>query len=363
MFTAILAGETDTHSTCVVGVEGEVVSRCYSDPGVAGARNDPFAGRLPVPPDCEILWQYHIDDGGPQRNCVCLGYDDRYVWSGGWYGGGKMFLMTGDGTPLWEFDREREFGVAAAADADVFYGAWFDDRDDSFEVYGFHASSPTPDWTWDGGSAGFAPYSIYKPGRMACSDDGSVLAVGGNDGDSLAIMFFGDDSPEPFSIYEDEELAYNPRQLRLTADGSKCIFRAHATLYRVDVTTATLEDTYDLGASTDCFGVSPDGSVVVYGFGGMNVLEWNGSSYEHLWYYHHPGSNYAGVADVAHDNEEIVVVWYASSYLQNWVTRFNVSDGPEPIWVYETYPGGGDYQDVPAWIELSDDGEWIAVGY
>ncbi len=361
--TVATAGETDTRSSVGVQAEGEVVSRYYAPPDAAGAQDDPFAGRLPVPPDCEVLWQYHIADGGPQRNCVSIGYDDQYVWSGGWYGGGKLFDMNGDGTPLWEFDRERGFGVAAAADADIFYGAWYDDRNGGFEVYRFHASSPTPDWAWNGGAAGYAPYSVDRPGRMACSDDGSVLAVGGNDGDSLAIMFFSDDSPEPFSIYEDEDLAYSPRQLRLTADGSKCIFRAHATLYRVDVATTVLEDTYDLSASTDCFGVSPDGSVVVYGFGGMNVLEWNGDRYEHRWYYYHPSSNYAGVADVAHDNEEIVVVWYATSYLQNWVTRFNFSDGPEPVWVYETNPGGGDYQDVPVWIELSDDGEWIAVGY
>jgi hypothetical protein len=353
------AGVTDTDTVLVADGDGTVIELGYS------SRVSPSAAVCPIPPppDCDVLWQYHIDNGGPQRNCVAIGCDDRYVWSGGWYGGGKMFEMQGDGTPLWEFDREREFGVAAAEDADVFYGVWFDDRDGSFEVYRFHASSPEPDWTWDGGAAGYAPYSVDKPGRVACSADGGVLAVGGNDGDSLAVMFFTDDSPEPFAVYEDEGLAYNPRQLRLTADGSKCIFRASAVCYRVDVATATLEDSYDLGASTDCFGVSPDGSIVVYGFGGMNVLGWNGSEYEHLWYYAHPGSNYAGVADVAADDEEIVLVWYSTTYLQNWVTRFNVSDGPEPVWVYETHPGAGDYQDVPAWLELSGDGEWICVGY
>jgi len=353
------AGGSDTGLVLVTDGDGTVPELEYGDCVSSSA-----AGRLiPPPPDCDVLWQYHIDNGGPQRNCVAIGYDDGYVWTGGWYGGGKMFEMGGDGTPLWEIDRERGFGVAAAEDADVFYGVWYDDRDGGFEVYKFHASSPEPDWTWDGQEAGYAPYSVDKPGRVACSADGGVLAVGGNDGDSLAVMFFADDSPEPVSIYEDEGLEYNPRQLRLTADGSKCIFRAHAVLYRVDVATAALEDSYDLGASTDCLGVSPDGSIVVYGFGGMNVLRWNGSDYEYIWSYYHPGSNYAGVADVAEDDEEIVLVWYSTTYLQNWVTRFNVSDGPEPLWVYETHSGGGDYQDVPAWIELSGDGEWICIGY
>lgn len=353
------AGVTDTDTVLVTGVDGTAAESGYGAQVSRSAAVCP----IPPPPDCDVLWQYHIDDGGPQRNCVAIGFDDGYVWSGGWYGGGKMFEMQGDGTPLWEFDREREFGVAAAEDADIFYGVWYDDRDGSFEVYRFHASSPVPDWTWDGGAAGYAPYGVDEPGRVACSADGGVLAVGGNDGDSLAVMFFAENSPEPFAVYEDEGIPYNPRQLRLTDDGTKCIFRASASLYRVDVATATLEDSYDLGASTDCFGVSPDGSVVVYGFGGMNVLGWNGSEYEHLWYYAHPGSNYAGVADVAADDEEIVLVWYSTTYLQNWVTRFNVSDGPEPLWVYETHPGGGEYQDVPAWIELSGDGEWICIGY
>jgi hypothetical protein len=191
LFATALAGETDTRTVLTVGDGGASTGR------VRDAEDGPLVRYLPPPPDCEILWQYHIDDGGPQRNCVAVGCDEGYVWSGGWYGSGKLFETTGDGVPLWEFERERAFGVAAAEDADIFYGAWHDDRDGSFEVYRFHAGSSTPDWTWDGGAAGYAPYNIYKPGRMACSDDGGVLAVGGNDGDSLAVVFLAPDSAEP----------------------------------------------------------------------------------------------------------------------------------------------------------------------
>jgi hypothetical protein len=326
----------------------------------AAAGANPFDGPLPPAPDSEVLWHYQIADGGPQRLNVAVGYNNQYVWSGGYYGGGKLFELDGDGDPLWEFERDGDFSAVAAATADVFYGAW--GHEGAFEVYQFSAASSTPLWTWDGAAAGYAPADLANPGCTACAEDGSILAVGGNDGDSLAVMFFTEGSSTPL-IFEDESLNYNPRQLRLTADGSKCILRAAATLYRIDTATATLEATYDLSSSTDCFGVSPDGSVVVYGFTGCNVIEWNGSAYEHVFHGYCPGSNYAGLGYVGADNEQVIVVWYATDYLQNWVTRFEKSSGSDPLWTYETERAGGSYQDVPTWIDASADGEWIAITY
>lgn len=314
----------------------------------------------------EVLWHYQIPDGGPQRLNTSLGYNDQWAWSGGFYGGGKMFAMDGDGTPEWEYVNDSyalgDYGTAAAKTADIFYGVWA--HDGQFEVSRFSSSSSTPIWTWDGAAAGYQPSDITQPGRIACSDDGSILVVGGNNGTSLAVMIFSADSPEPL-IYVNDDVAYNPRQVRLTADGSKVLLRAAAVLYRVDTATATLEASYNLGASTDCFGVSPDGSVVTFGFGNMQVIEWDGSAYQHVFTgYRPPGSGaYAGRGYVGADNDQVIIVWYAPSYLQNWVARYSKAQGSEPIWTYETNLASGSNQDTPAWIDVSADGEWIAIAF
>ncbi len=314
----------------------------------------------PPVPDSQVLWHYQIPDGGPQRLNAALGYNEQYAWSGGYFGGGKLFEMAGSGTPEWEFDRDGSFATAASQSGDIFYGAW--EHNGAFEVYQFAAGNSTPVWTWDGAAAGYQPGNIQYPGMAACSDDGSVFVVGGNDGDSLAVMIFSAGSSTPL-IFEDESLAYNPRQLRLTADGGKVILRAAATLYRIDTATATLEATYDLGASTDCFGVSADGSVVVFGFSGFQVIEWDGADYQLQFTGYCPGSNYAGLGWVGDDNEQIIVVWYAANYLKNWVTRFEKSQGNTPVWTYETPEAGGAYQDTPEWIDASADDEWIAIAF
>jgi hypothetical protein len=315
----------------------------------------------PIPLDCEILWNYHVGSGTTPNTSV-FGYNDAYVWNGGWYGAARMFEVSGSGTPLWEYDfGAGAFGVAAAQTADIFYGAWYDQNTSSFEVYKFNHASSTPDWTWDGTAAGYAPGTLDNPGRIACSNDGSVLAVGGNDGDSLAVMFFSDGSSNPTLIFEDETLAANPRQIRLTTDGSKCLIFAGTTVYRVDVATGTLEDTYEAGYSTDTFGVSPDGSIVVVGFSSSRVLQWNGSEYEHQFYVYNSG--YAGAATVAGDNDTIAIAWRSSDYLSVALTLVSFANGSNPVWTWESTGGSGGYQDKPTWIDISNSGEWLALSF
>jgi len=116
-------------------------------------------------------------------------------------------------------------------------------------------------------------------GRIACSDDGSVLAVGTRDSDSMAVVFFSDGSSTPTGVFEDDANNYYPRQVRLTADGTKCLIWCNAVAYRVDVATATLEDTFSLTHHSDAFAISPDGSILVAGYLNADVYQWNGSDY------------------------------------------------------------------------------------
>ena len=57
-------------------------------------------------------------------------------------------------------------------------------------------------------------------------------------------MFFHDDNPTPFMIYEDESLGFGTGQIRLTAEGSKNVHAntngSGAMLLRLVLTTTPL---------------------------------------------------------------------------------------------------------------------------
>ncbi len=312
----------------------------------------------PVPLDCEILWDGVIPYGEILKFAV-IGYNDDYVWQGGWNGAARLFEMAGDGTPLWEivFGNDNRISVAAAQTADIFYAAANNISNDAFKVHKFNHTSSTPDWVWDGAAAGYHSAYLDLPGRVDCSDDGSVFAVGGHDGDSLAVMLFHDDSPTPFLIYEDETIGGFPQHVRLTADGSKCIFTAGDYVYRVDVATGTLESTYDTGYTTYSFGVSPDGSLIAVGYGSQAVIQWDGSQYVRQFYVSNSGYNIHACA-VAGDNDTIVLTWSSTGWDDIAVSLISLANGNTPLWTWEA-TGSSTYDDLCAWADISDDGEWI----
>jgi hypothetical protein len=332
-----------------------------------------------------VIWHYSVVSGLTQK-IAPIGYNAGYVFNGGWYGGGKMFEgITGDGVPIWEIAEPatgtNEYwtmwgtGTAAAESSDIFYsiiryyiyndngtpGIPGDDwlvSDNNCEIRCYDHSSATPLWTYIGTDSIDAG-SVDNPGRFMCSDDGTVLAVGCRIDGFMAVVFFSNSSSVPISVYEDPSVTNMPRQIRLTEDGSKCIFRT-SVLYRVDTATGVLEDSYNLGASTDCFGVSSDGSVVAYGFTAIRVAVWDGSAYNQEWARSVSGY-YAGGAAVADDNATIYFGCYKSNYLTNRITRHDISSST-PLWTYDYPTGGGGYQDVVDWMECSEDGRWLVIG-
>ncbi|MCD4701988.1 MAG: T9SS type A sorting domain-containing protein [Candidatus Aegiribacteria sp.] len=266
-------------------------------------------------------------------------------------------------------------GTAASENSDIFYsiikysiyndngtpGSTGDDwlvSDNNCEISCYDHSSATPLWTYIGTDI-IDPGMVDNPGRFTCNDDGTILAVGCRIDDHLAVVFFSNSSSVPITIYEDPTVTYLPRQVRLTEDGSKCILRT-SVMYRVDTATGILEDSYDLGASTDCFGVSPDGSVVAYGFTAIRVAVWDGSAYNLEWARSASGY-YAGGAAVADDNATIYFGCYRSDYLTNRITRHDISSS-NPIWTYNYPTGTGGYQDVLEWMDCSEDGRWLVIG-
>jgi len=372
------AAEYETATTLEVSADGTSFTETFI-PGQFPA--DPF-----VEQDGELIWQFSVASGFTQKVCP-IGDQAGYVFAGGWYGGGQMFLgSTGDGTVLWETEPELgdslywknlATGTAAAYQADIFYlvrsfdiwndngtpGSTGDDflvSEDNVEVCLFEGSSSTPLWVWDG-SGTFIAGAPDEPGKYDCTGDGEYFAVGGYINGHLGLAVFVPDSASPCLLFDDATFAYSPRQLRITDDGSKVIFSVGADLLRVDVMAGSLEDTYSLGASTDCFDISGDGSLVAYGFTTVRLAQWNSSQYNLLWSYPVSGY-YAGAAAVASDNSYVYYGLYKNTYLTNRILLFEPPTST-PIMVYDTPAGSGSYQDVVSWMDCSDDGRYLAASF
>lgn len=343
------------------------------------------SAEAPEAPDADdLLWHYSQSTGLIQKNCP-IGAMGEYVLTGGWYGAARMFEgLTGDGTVLWisepelgpnEYWKYLATGTAAAWEEDVFFivrtfEVWNDNgtpgdpnddylvSDNNIEVCLVSGPSPDPVWVWDGTDL-FTANSVDEPGKCWTTPDGSVFALGGTVDGHTAVAVFEADSPDPVLVYENPGYTYAPRQLRLTADGSKLIFSVGATLFRVDVASGNLEDTFNLGASTDCFGVSADGSLVAHGFTSARLAVWDGSGYNLAWSYG-VSSYYAGGAAVSDDNQTVYFGFYRNNYLQNRILRFDAGSST-PEWIYDTPMGSGSYQDVVSWMDCSSDGRWVAL--
>lgn len=338
---------------------------------------------LPDPP--EVIWHFSEAAGLTQKLCP-IGQNSGHVFAGGWYGGGMMFAgIGGDGSALWvtepgvganEYWTSLGTGTAAAKTADIYYSSqiWnvYNDNgtpgntaDDYLVSEGnsavslFQSSSASPIWT-SFSSAPFVSAPVDGPGKVDCSDDGSVYATSGSIDAHLAIKFYSNTSATPVAVYEDPSLNYFPRQLRLTADGTKCIFRVSATLYRVDTATGTLDASFPLDASNDCFAISPDGSVVAYGFTAARIATWDGSAYNLV-----AGSAvsgyYGGAAAIADDNSTIYFGFYKNNYTTNRILRFDLSTS-SLVWTYDYPVGSGGNQDLVESMQCSDDGRWLVVG-
>ncbi|PIE52851.1 hypothetical protein CSA37_04205 [Candidatus Fermentibacteria bacterium] len=320
----------------------------------------------PIQNPPEVLWHYSLETG-MQQKCCPMGYNCDFVFTGGWYGGAVMFQgKTGDGTPQWNYEPQTYSdwtslgtGTCAAKTQDVFFAVQnWDSKAANTAVMCFESSSSTPLWIWSDPS--FNSGAVDSPGKFACSDDGAVFAVGGVTNGHLAIHFFSPGSSTPFASYENTDIQYSPRQLRITSDGSKCIFRVSATLYRVDTATGTLEAQYALDASNDCFGISPDGSVVAYGFTAARIAVWNGSEYQ-LSAGTAVSGYYGGAAAVAADNNTVYFGFYKNTYKTNRIIRFDLNAG-SVSWTYDYPAGSGGYQDVMKWMECTPDGRWMVAG-
>lgn len=331
------------------------------------------------------IWHYCIPSGETGKT-TAIGYSAGYVFAGTWYGGNKMFVgISGAGTPDWETP-DPEVGAnqywtyygsssAASDTTDIFYGAFawkvYDNMgtpsvytDDTLISYNtkirkYNSSSSTPVWEYESINSFILPTSD-DPGNFTCSKNGEAVTVAGKIDGHLAIAVFHDTSNIPVLIYEDTSITSVARYLEITDDGSKIIFRKSAILYRVDVATGVLEATYNLGASTDCFAISGDGSTVAYGFTSMGIAKWNGSSYSQT--FSMPASGYyCGTAAISSDNSTAYIGLYRNDYRTNKIFCIDINSN-NPLWVYDYPVGSGSNQDFMETMDCSSDGRWLVAG-
>jgi hypothetical protein len=314
-------------------------------------------------PKAEVLWNYHRDDSEENYACtsVAVGGCSQYVFVGFHGGGAKMFSMEGDGEPLWEIDSGNFFRVVAAETADIFYGV---SSNEGFKVYRFNGASSSPIWTYDGAAEGyrFMNPTFGERGMFECTPDGSVLAVGAIKNDRLAILFFNAGSPTPIGVYRDNGL-FEAQDLHLNSGGTKCIFHSGYFVHRVDVATQTLEYKYEVDGEAAAFAISRDASNVFHGLGILSAYTWDGAAYQKAWNRILGGEDAGFAAVEAEDGEELLAAVMKNNFSQMEVQRYQLSAGKGPLWVYATPPRqNGELQQQPSAIDVSDDGEWIAVG-
>jgi hypothetical protein len=335
------------------------------------------ADYLPPQPDCELMWRFNTPEHWVYTTAI--GNNEQNVFVGGWTGyedylGFSMFEMEGDGEPVWQYwNGFEEYGVGAARGADVFYGIHEGHRlqDAAFEVYKFHSGSPEPDWVYDLIAHGYWPCAFLSdPGVLSCSDDGSVMSLKVSNGKSPVILFFHPDSPEPFEVLEfvGVQLApyrSGPWRTYLNPDGSTCLFRLAGAICRYNLESGALELNWPPPVSHWLRTYGPDLSVMVQDRGPQgpfSVFQWNGEEYVELWSYDLPGANHPKECAISRDNQRLVVAW-AYQYDRIDITGFDVfsETHPTPAWTYTIEVVGGDYF-FPTYVDISDDGEWAAVG-
>jgi hypothetical protein len=334
------------------------------DTGEASDAGDAPDSQLPA-----LLWEYHKPNGSPNlRSTMAISNNGSHVFTGGWFGGGKLFKIAGgDGSPAWEVDKPGAFGVAAAKASDVLYSAW-DRREDNgtlvaFEVSQYSSASATPVWTYNGLARGYVQHSIDSQGLMATSADGGVLAVAAitQKENASVILFFHKGESQP---YAGHTLPSTARQIRMSDDGAVLVVHYGSDVRRIDTKSATEVTTVSVGSGTDCLGVSADAAVFVHGFLKLKAYKWSVSSYELQWDYALDGKSSAGAAAVADDNDSIIAAWHKSTTSQEGaVTRFSLRQGNVPTWRYDLKPDTSKTGQSAAWAAISNTGAWSAISW
>lgn len=310
--------------------------------------------RLSTRGTSEVVWQTSVTDAIYTSTAI-VGPTGRLT-AGTWLNDPRRAELTpldGAGVPDWTY-AGTDFEVAAAQDADVIAGV--DRVGTGLTLYKWHSGSSTPDWSFPVASVDPAGYRT-----VAVSDDGSIVALVVTTQPSiLARLYYFDSASGTLLGTVDGAAGTFARNVSISATGQYVAFIGLATAYVVDTDSGSIRWSGSMGATADPITISGDGNTLAYGWSSLTVRQWDGAAYAIAWTQAGGGFR-VGSCDLSSDDGTLAVGWYRSDYLQNRVQLFDPSSST-PIWTYLYSAGTGTDQDQPQWVELTSDGNYLAVG-
>jgi WD40 repeat protein len=303
-----------------------------------------------------VLW--HKYESQPVYTTTGISIPDGSISAGTWLNPPQeyeYFEIEGDEIPEWVYAGKR-FEVSVSRDANVLAALDYDSASQTATVYKWHPESSTPDWSYVINTCGLTHRSILV------SPDGSTIAVLVTiytDPSIARLYYFDANSSVPLGTYDPPGGSF-ARNLGITEQGELVAVYAAAAVYVYDTVTGSERWSASAGASSSVLAISGDGRYLAYGWPGLTVREWNGSSYEYLWSRSVSGF-YTRVCAFSTDNSTLVVGYYRSAdFLQNRIELFEMPSNT-PHWTHLYAVGSGAYQDIPGDIAVTADGSYVAV--
>ncbi|MGD8719372.1 MAG: T9SS type A sorting domain-containing protein [Candidatus Zixiibacteriota bacterium] len=264
----------------------------------------------------------------------------------------QMFSLTGNGAYTWQVEGAsgEEVYTAGARDADAFAATFTGTPGD---VRFFTSASSTPVWTYT------PPSGEVADGPLAFPADGSFVVTTFNDGSNTKLRVLNATN----GAVIDEATTTNPYQrakIIVSPDGKYIMYRNSSVLhvYAFNGTTLTLRESVNVGASTDCHGLSPDGKYLAYGFSSMSVREWNGSAYAPL-FTHVVSGSYARNATFDAEGR-LYTSWYRSDYKKPSIVCHTLPSST-PTWTFDYQVVAGSNQELIVDLAVTEDGDYLAA--
>ncbi len=328
----------------------------HTDNGLIVVRQEglPNTGGSSMLDNPVVVWSHNLTDATYNTTSNTV---DGYVFAGTYLNPPmetELFALTGGGIPEWgyggtEFYTDAGDGVFTLAAVD----------EDASGVNIIKWTGPgdgTPDWT-----TSFAGHGVTSYGPIAVSDDGSTIAViAAPPGTDAHLLLFDADSSIPLADYVASGLGF-PRYVKINADGRYTAFIALATIVVFDRDSLNVRDQISMGASNSALDISGDGNIIAYGWPSLQLMEWNGSSYQGLWSWNPGGGYYVNRIAISTDGSTIVSCWYMTSFTTLKVVVHNIGSST-PLWTYDYPTSSGTYQESTHDVDITDDGAYFIVG-
>ena len=308
-----------------------------------------------VTDDPAVVWSYSQSE---PTYTTASNTVDGYVFAGTWLNEPKeaeLFALGGGGVPEWGYHGNIVYVDAGDA---AFTLAALNDYGAGVNLHKWTGPDSIPDWTAD-----FPGYyvGVMADGPLAVSDDGSTIAaITAPQGTDAHLLLFDADSSLPLVNYTATGYGFS-RYLRMSTDGRYAAFVALATLIVFDRDSLDVRARISMGYSTSAMDISGDGDLLAYGWLGMQVWEWNGTSYAPAWSYDVGGDYYVTRIAISADGSTIVSCWNTTFYNTLKIVVHEAGSST-PLWTYDYPASSGDWQEAAYDVETTADGSYFIVG-